>query len=84
VRQLEGALVPAQVRIALAEAAAAIGAPAVQRQPVLPDADVQAALADDVRRHAVGQDDVGVRVLLEDQRVQPVEQRPAPRAMPSM
>jgi hypothetical protein len=65
--------------MALGEAAVAALPPAVDRDPVLPGADVESPLADLVGRDLVGQRHVSLRVRGHDQPVHPVEQRPVRR-----
>jgi hypothetical protein len=65
--------------MALGEAAVAALPPAVDRDPVLPGADVEPPLADLVGRDLVGQRHVSLRVRGHDQPVHPVEQRPVRR-----
>ena len=77
--QPESALAGDEVRVAGAETAVTAWFPAVERQPVLPHTDVEPASADHVRGHLVRQHHGGVRVLLQDQPVDAVEQRTALR-----
>jgi hypothetical protein len=65
--------------MAFGEAAVAALPPAVDRDPVLPGADVEPALANLVGRDLVGQRHVCLRVRGHDQPVHPVEQRPVRR-----
>ena len=57
------------------EAAVVVGAPAVQRDAVLPDAHVESPIADHVGRHLVGEDDLHRWLEVADQTVHPVEER---------
>jgi alpha-1,2-mannosyltransferase len=75
-RQLDRPLAARQVRVTGQEATVAPLAPSVQGHPVLPHTHVETALADPVRGHAVRQTDRGGRAGLEDEAVDPVEQRP--------
>jgi hypothetical protein len=71
--QLDGPLAGSQLRVADGEAAIAALLEAVDRHPVLPHAQEQAA-ADLVGRHLVGEHHRGVGVRLQDQPVDAVEQ----------
>jgi CheY-like chemotaxis protein len=64
-----------QLGMALGEAAVVPLSPAVDRDSVLPGADVEPPLADLVGGDLIGQRHVGVRVGGHDQLVHPVEQR---------
>src|SRR5579875_156671 len=75
----DGALAGREARVAGEELAAALLRPAVDRQAVLPRADVHAPAADLVGGHLVRKDDAGVRVRGEDEPVDAVEQRPVLR-----
>ena len=74
--QLDGSLAGLQRGMAGREVRLAALPPAVDRDAVLPCADVEAAAADLVGRDLIRQHDGGVRVRGEDQPVQPVEHGP--------
>src|SRR6266478_9766496 len=74
--QLDGPLAGLELGVARGEAGVAALLPAVDRHPVLPHADEEAAAADLVGGYLVRQHDRGVGVHREDQPVEAVEQGP--------
>lgn len=74
--QSDRPLVVGEFRVTGGEAGIPSGVPAVDRQTVLPHADVKVPLADAVRRQLVRERDLSIWMHVQDQSMQAVEQRP--------